>query len=369
MTEKKKENQFSLDRKNEVERIAHRVYLNRKDLDKNGDEQADWETAEKIATQPLRKLLFFSSQPLIKLKKAIWDVSQCFIFALPQYEWTKLVAAPLILAIAGSIISSQIQQESNQISALNKYLDQLEKLTFEQKLLSDSPNDGAIVIARGRTVAALQEFDIKRKRQLIAFLKASGMLEAHDISSSPVISFEGANLIGIDFQNTNLSGLYLQQAELMKANLVGADLREVNLTQADLSQANLKEIDLRAAQLHKTRFVKANLQDADLREAFIYQTNFNGAKLLGAFLTNTHLKQVDLRKADLTGADLSGADIVDVHFGGATLSGANLENTRFQDVVELTEKQLAQALLCHTILPEGIELDPNRDCGKISSSP
>lgn len=328
-----------------IEKIAHALYRNRVQLRKPGDAQTDWETARKIASNPLKKLLFASNQPLIRLKQPAskslkfiaWDVPRWFLFSFPQLEWMKLIAVPLVLAAAGSIISSQIQQESNQITALKQYFDQLERLTFDQKLLDDKPNTGAIVIARGRTVASLRELDIKRKRQLLAFLQASELLQSGDPKNEPIISFRAANLSGMDLSNTDLNKTDLQRANLDSANLKEADLLGANLEWAVLTSANLKGALLFSANLEEANLTRANLEEAVLVDA----------NLQGAFLKNANLKGARLQEADLSSANLEGTVLLDANLQGA---------------VGINQKQLSQALLCHTILPEAIDLNPDRNC-------
>lgn len=86
-----------------------------------------------------------------------------------------------------------------------------------------------------------------------------------------------------------------------------------------------------------------NLKGAILAYANLKGANLSGANLAGANLREANLAGVRLNEANLAGADLSGANLV-----GANLAGANL---------------------CRTTLPEGSNLDPNRDCKALSIDP
>ena len=376
-----------------IKEIAHAVYLNRTRLSKAGDAQTDWETARKIASNPLKKLLFVGNQPLIRLKQpagkslkfVAWDVPRWFLFSFPQLEWMKLIAVPLVLAAAGSIISSQIQRESSQITALKQYFDQLERLTFDQKLLDDKPNTGAIVIARGRTVASLRELDIQRKRQLLAFLQASELLQSTDPKKEPIISFRAANLSEMDLSNTDLSKTDLQKAILRSANLKGAVLTSANLQEAVLNYANLQgarlfRANLQGALLNRANLEGANLGDANLKRVLLGGANLEGANLGSADMEEASLERVNLRWAYLGDANLKwaylgdanlrGAVLFKVNLKGASLKGANLQETylfetNLEETEGVTQQQLSQALLCHTILPKGINLDTDRDCDRL----
>jgi uncharacterized protein YjbI with pentapeptide repeats len=277
--------------------------------------------AEAVVRNPIRTTLFASNRPLIKLRKPTAkvgkfiarDIPEWLLFSLPKLEWMKLLAVPLAITLAGSVISRQVQREANQNSALKAYFDQLEKLTFDRELLADKPNTGAIPLARGRTVAALRELDHERRKQLMEFLLASEFASIKKASKEPAISFSGQDLSKLD-----LHGISLSIADLSGANLSGANLSGANLSGANLSGANLED---------------TNFEDA----------NLSGANLKGAILRDANLSYANLEAANLEGALLRDAN----------LEGANLES----------------ANLCRTILPKDTNLDPNRDCEKLGIDP
>ncbi|RZM77180.1 pentapeptide repeat-containing protein [Leptolyngbya iicbica] len=147
-----------------------------------------------------------------------------------------------------------------------------------------------------------------------------------------------------------LSGAYLKGAELRKARLEGADLEWVNLENATLSYARLEG----------TRFRYAHLQGAILQGAYLQGADLQEARLEGANLSQTILESALLCSANLEGASLSQTILE-----GTFLCSANLEGA-----VDFTEKQLAQAKLCCTFLPEGVDLRlRNRNCKEMSINP
>ena len=374
-------------RREDIERVALELYRNRLLLGKPGDEHSDWTKAEKIVRSPIRTTLFASNRPLIKLRQPTqqafkflaWDTPKWFLFSLPQLEWMKLLAVPLVIAAAGSIITGQIQREANQNAVLKEYFDKLEELTFGQNLLAATPNEGAIVLARGRTVVALRELDLSRKTQLIAFLQASDLSQITENSAEPVISFKAQNLSDLDLRRVNLSGLDFQRAALRNANLQGADLLNANLEGAALRNANLQgaysqnanlqgaslwDTNLQGAYLQNANFQGAYLQSANLEGADLWDANFQRADLWDANLEGADLLNANLEGADLLNANLEGADLLNANLEGADLSGANL-----QRALNLTQDQLALANLCRTKLPQDITLDPNRDCEELGIDP
>ena len=335
-----------------TEQIAYELSENRQLLSKKGDSDKDWEQAEKIVRNPIRTMLFASNRPFIQLKNPAtqalkfiaWETPKWFLFSLPKLEWMKLLAVPLVIAAAGSIISGQIQRENTQNRALQAYFDQLDTLTFERNLLAElpeKPDTGAIVLARGRTVAALRELDHQRREQLIAFLQASNLSKFTDAEPErePVISFR--------FQN--LSAMNLRHIDLSNVDFQGTNLREANLAGADLSYANL---------------AGADLKDTNLAGAFLRDANLAEAELWGAYLAGAHLWDANLEGAELWGAHLAEADLRDANLAGAYLWGAHLAGAR-----GLTEYQLTEAKLCRTTLPDDFTLDPNRNCAEVGVDP
>jgi uncharacterized protein YjbI with pentapeptide repeats len=319
--------------------VALELYHNRLLRGKPGDEHSDWANAEKIVRSPIRTTLFASNRQLSKLKQPTqhafkllaWDTPKWFLVTFPQLELVKLLAVPLVLAAATSIITGQIQREANQNAVLKAYFDKLEELTFGQKLLAETPNEGAIVLARGRTVAALRELDHARKTQLIAFLAASDLSRIKEESAEPVISFNGQYLFGLDLHEINLSNVDFQSSNLGYANLKGANLSSANLEGASLEHANLTEAflwetNLTEAFLWETNLKGAFLEYANLKGAFLGYANLKGAKLINADLKGAFLGYANLKGAKLINADLSDADLSNANLFGADLSDADLSN-------------------------------------------
>ena len=158
----------------------------------------------------------------------------------------------------------------------------------------------------------------------------------------------------------SLAGLDLEKTHLWKANLQGADLYGTNLQGANLLQANMLEATLTGANLAYSHSWNVNLQGADLENANLQRANLEGANLL----------QANLQGANLQGAILEGnTNLKEANLQGANLLQAELTNVNFQETINLTQEQLAEALLCRTTLPGNITLDPNRDCEALRIDP
>ena len=346
-----------------TQQIAYELYQRRLQSGQTGDAQSDWETSKKIIRNPVRTILFRSSRPAKQALRLVFiETPKWFLFSMPKLEWTHLLAVPLTIAISGSIISSQFQREAELNQRLKDYFDRLETLTFEQNLLAEKPNPGAIVLARGRTVAALRELDLSRKQQLLGFLHASGLTtittDENEEKIEPVISFKDQSFSGIDFKNIYLKSIDLQGADLADANLSNAYLIESDLRQTDLSEANLNN-----AYLWETDFSEANLINANLSNTDLSNTN-----LSNAYLWETNLSNADLSEANLSNADFSEANLSNTDLSNTNLSNSLLFVTDLRAAKNLTSSQLEgerSPYLCNVALPDNItNIDPNRDCAK-----
>jgi uncharacterized protein YjbI with pentapeptide repeats len=202
------------------------------------------------------------------------------------------------------------------------------------------------------------------------------------------------NLSGCHLQGAILNRANLQEAELIHANLHKAILEQANLQKAHLNNANLQGADLNGANLQKAFLLSANLQgaklmDTNLQGAYLRSehyhqgenliaTNLQEAFLFGANLQQADLENANLQEASLFGASLQGANLMNTnlqganldsaklqgaHLFGAKLQGANLFKANLKGT-KLREDKLDQAILCKTLLPEGIKLNPDRDCPK-----
>ncbi|MEM8638253.1 MAG: pentapeptide repeat-containing protein [Cyanobacteria bacterium P01_G01_bin.54] len=311
----------------------------------------DRQTGEKIAVSPLRRLMWGGRQQLkifIQSKNPIAQFTRFFVWEIPKWNITalklflqsdivKILAVPVVAAIITTTTTINERREREQVETFDEYLNQIDTLTFEQGLLTDEPSPGAVVLARGRTIATLRKLDLQRRKELIAFIQASGLHKGEEA----VISFEGANLKKLDLQGADLRGFNFKRANLSEINLAGAKLRDANLQESSLLKANLKGADLQRANLENVDFSLANLKSTNLSNTNLQRTLF--------VFTN-------LKKADFWGVDLKGAYLSNVNLKRASLWNANLQGADLQEV------NLKGVQYCNTIMPNG-EVK-NDDCKK-----
>ena len=327
------------------------------------------------------------------------------------WDYLQLLIIPFVLLIAGQIFTYQSNQQQEEIATdryqqetLSDYFNQMSKLLLKWEL--GESNKEAEDIARARTLSTLQELNEQRKELLVMFLFKARLisrpgivdLDGADLSSVNLshsylfkVDFGGANLNGADLTDAflkyaRLGQAQLENAKLNDATLIGAKLRGINLKGAKLIRADLSETTLYDANLVKANLEDSNLADIKLQNAlynedtkFPRKFDFTNrqmysispqAQLQGVNLQGVILEDVDLHDANLTDADLSGTYLGGANLSGAKLNGANLNKTNLARA-NLTDsnlegtnldkaKNLDEAILCNTTMPDGSL--SNRDC-------
>src|SRR5216683_2607288 len=248
------------------------------------------------------------------------------------WDWLQLLIIPAVLAVGGYLFyytaskneqrateqraqserdaaekraqtERDIALDNQRETALQSYIDKLSELLLHEKLRESKPEDEVRKIGRVRTLTVLPRLDNERKKSVLQFLHASGLI---DIGKS-IIDLDGADL---------------SKAHLRVANLYRADLRGADLSEAHLSWAKLGGADLGGANLRRANLGRANLSE----------THLNRADLSEGDLSKANLSKANLSEADLGGADLSGADL-----GGASLSGAIVTPEQLNRAISLQD--------------------------------
>ncbi len=328
-----------------------------------------------------------------------------------SWDWLQLFIIPLVLLLIGawfSYLQNQQQLAQQSVSAqmqatqvaltqaqaldqqraviLQTYIDNIQDLLLNHHLLESKPTDDVAILARARTLTALQGLDSERKGLLVQFIWEARLIgfwgdmpQPHE----PIINLSRANLSGAKLPNASLSGAalsytYLADADLSGANLPEADFVAATLTKVNFNNAYLMLAHLSSANLTNATLYGADLTEADLSVATLTNANLTNATLFGADLSNATLKSTTLTNASLNGANLSyanltNANLTNVTFGpiditfehtnvslrgtnlrGAILRGANLHGAN------LTQQQLDQVKSCFdAILPPGLTCHQN----------
>ncbi len=230
------------------------------------------------------------------------------------WDWLSLLIVPVILIIVTFWLTSRQQavqrlteEERAQNAALQGYLDDMQQLIAEEDLFRPGrtimvrpPGVGGVaeaipearLLARARTLAALEALGPTQKRTLMRFLVESNLIDRGDTEGDvighddPYIDLYNANLAGAELQNMVLYSTYLKGADLRGAVLNSANLAESNLQEAILKEAHLRGVDLTNVELND-----ADLSGADLSEATLKGVDLTNANLEGAIVTDKQLAE------------------------------------------------------------------------------
>jgi uncharacterized protein YjbI with pentapeptide repeats len=300
------------------------------------------------------------------------------------WDWMQLLIIPFVLTVGGLLFSTyqhntdqQRALDQQQATILQTYFDNIQDLLLNHNLLKSQPDGDVAVLARARTLTALQGLDPKRKGLLVQFICDAGLIGC-TLFPNCVLCIKETQKI-IDLHNADLSRADLHNTNLDNAGLSGANLSEANLSHVFLDEADLSDAQLTDAQLTDAQLTDATLSHADLSGADLSTvsdtpfsvTNLNGtdfsrADLNGANLSGTELMQANLREADLSGANFSRTRLSGADFSGANLRGTDLRGAYlgpdldaggaviFSDA-KLTQGQLDQVSDCKgATLPKGL---------------
>jgi uncharacterized protein YjbI with pentapeptide repeats len=266
----------------------------------------------------------------------------------------QLLIVPLALAIIGLLFTAQqdarqqlLEEQRAQNTALQAYLDQMNELILDRKLLEvnkgvpvHEPGDPVLTLAQARTTTAITQFDGEHNQAVTRFLSDLGLLRKPALLAK-------ADLDGAKLPNAVLLGANLEGTQLKGADLTEAELIEANFSAEEKVDGGTRDI---TADLTKADLSKAALQGANLSECLLKEATLTDATLQGALLRGANLRGADLSHAALQGADLSPATIpglpglkIHTNLADANLADANLADADLSDARGWTMEQLSAA--------------------------
>src|SRR5205807_1993080 len=132
--------------------------------------------------------------------------------------------------------------DQHQAATLQTYIDNIQDLLLHDNLRGSKVGDEVAILARARTLTALQGLDPERKSRLLIFLHEAELIGFSDNnfkSHDPII-----NLFGADLNNATLSYADLPYADLSNTNLSNTNLSNAVLIHAVLIHATLSNANL-----------------------------------------------------------------------------------------------------------------------------
>jgi hypothetical protein len=184
------------------------------------------------------------------------------------WDWQALLFVPVTIALIASLIAlyqnfRQQEIEEQRAAAAQEletiraeralgqaYLEYMGTLLLEKGLRTAGENSDVRLLARARTLAALDGVTGYRQARILRFLFETKLIQFGPKQEPPIISLKFAVLREIPLQKRSiLSNADLERADLTKAKLSNAKLINTKLPQADLSGAHLSRADLSGADL------------------------------------------------------------------------------------------------------------------------
>lgn len=206
----------------------------------------------------------------------------------------------------------------------------------------------------------------------------------------PRISLRGSNFAGSDFSHSNLSGgqFYksnLSQSNFRKAYLLRVEgenviLRDSVLSDAILTEAELTHSDLSHSDFHRTDLTRGNFFASSFANAEMKNTDAANASFRGADFSGARIDHCDFQGTDFSRANFRKTDFGETNMEGAVLSEANLSGANLQQVMGLTQSQLAAAcgdeltklpaaLTVRSCVAEPIAADANKTAAFVAPQP
>jgi uncharacterized protein YjbI with pentapeptide repeats len=251
----------------------------------------------------------------------------------------------------------ELAEKQAQDKVVQAYLDQMNSLLLNKKLLVSEQGDPVYTLAQARTATVIARLDARHNKHVMQFLMSSGLGKKSPEGDQLDQEFCGEKttseepsphlLSGADLSGVDLSGVALNCADLSGSTLVDANLSGAFLNSADVSGAYLNDASLSDAYLYGADLSSAYLYSADVSDALLFKADLSSAVLssyndywgrvrgvsdaLLAQLNTKALIHADPKDAaDFSGAALNGANMSGVFVHGVDMSGADLQGTYVQ---------------------------------------
>lgn len=206
------------------------------------------------------------------------------------WDWLDLLIIPASVALVGWIYKeyekskdSKKEYENKQNEVLDSYFRIVSDLIIKENLLDNNLNGESKIIARTRTIVAIDNLSGDRKGQVLQFLHESNLIR-NNVVDLIGGNFRNSEVSGIVLKNIAIKGVYFCDSEFIKTYLDNSDF-----TSCDFTGANFNESSLENTNLSYTKLNKCKLTNIDLTSV-----NFEGADLTNADLSNSKILQTQL---------------------------------------------------------------------------
>lgn len=205
------------------------------------------------------------------------------------WDWLDLMIIPLTIGFIGFLYkeadqekSINKQKEKDQLTNVDSFFKILTELITKNNLLNNTSNDPNRIIARTRSIQALDEADSERKGQILQFIYESGL-----INLKPIL-----NLNGVNAKKSNLEGIVLRYAEIRGAYFNNSCLKNTFLDNSCFISCDFSNSNFTECSLNNTDLSYTNLSNTNLKNLNLLTVNFEGANLNNADLRGSQLSKI-----------------------------------------------------------------------------
>lgn len=222
------------------------------------------------------------------------------------WDWLDLLIVPLSIATMG-LLYNKIEKskeekkefENKQNEILDSYFKVISDLILKSNLLDITLNNKSRIIARTRTIVAIENLNDERKGQVLQFL--------HE---SKLINTEIIELLGANFKSSEVSGIVL------------------------------KDVTIKGVYFCNSKFIKTYLDNSVFTSCDFSDTNFSDSSMNNTDLSYTKLRRCQLRNINLTTVNFDGADLTDANLTDSTIMQSQLDKIFNKNNIKLKNTKI-----------------------------
>lgn len=208
------------------------------------------------------------------------------------WDWLDLLIIPLSVAIIGWIYKEYEKSkdekkdfENKQNETLDSYFRVISDLIIKSNLLDINLNKESKIIARTRTIVAIEILNDERKGQVLQFLYESKLIN-NNIIELLGANFKSSEVSGIVLKDTTIKGVYFCDSKFIRSYLDRSVFTACDFTNSDFSDSSMQNTNLSYTKLINCKLINIDLTTVD----------FEGADLTNADLTNSIILESQLKK-------------------------------------------------------------------------
>lgn len=208
------------------------------------------------------------------------------------WDWLDLLIVPVSLILLGWLYKTyektkeeikEIENKQNEI--LDSYFRIISEFISNSNLLDTNKNKESRVIARTRTIVALENLEGERKGQVLQFLYESNLIDNEKI-----------NILGANFKCLQVSGIVLRKLTIKGVYFCNSNFENTFLDKSRFISCDFTNTNFNKSSMEDTSFEYSNLSKCKLSNIDLTKVNFEGSNLNDADLSNSIINRSQLDK-------------------------------------------------------------------------